>query len=79
MIKVEHTAHIQNISSLSILQNLCSFAGVSDIFKTPANSRRKSAFTKTNVCPATPLVGEMTEISVMNTPEESGKCCSFCF
>ncbi|XP_027032720.2 proliferation marker protein Ki-67 isoform X2 [Tachysurus fulvidraco] len=47
--------------------------GVSDIFKTPANSRRKSAFTKTNVCPATPLVGEMTEISVMNTPEESGE------
>ncbi|XP_060719239.1 proliferation marker protein Ki-67 isoform X3 [Tachysurus vachellii] len=47
--------------------------GVSDIFKTPANSRRKSAFTKTNVCPATPLVGEMTEISVMNTPEETGE------
>ncbi|XP_058262302.1 proliferation marker protein Ki-67 isoform X2 [Hemibagrus wyckioides] len=48
--------------------------GVSDIFKTPANSRRKSAFTKTNVCPATPLaVGEMTEMSVMNTPEESGE------
>ncbi|MCJ8738146.1 hypothetical protein PDJAM_G00032200 [Pangasius djambal] len=48
--------------------------GVSDIFKTPANSRRKSAFTKTDECPATPLgVGEMTEMSVMNTPEESGE------
>ncbi|KAK3559075.1 hypothetical protein QTP86_002989 [Hemibagrus guttatus] len=48
--------------------------GVSDIFKTPANSRRKSAFIKTNACPATPLgVGEMTEMSVINTPEESGE------
>ncbi|XP_060795319.1 proliferation marker protein Ki-67 isoform X2 [Neoarius graeffei] len=48
--------------------------GVSDIFKTPANSRRKSAFTKSNECPATPLgVGEMTEMSIMNTPEESGE------
>ncbi|KAI5619695.1 proliferation marker protein Ki-67 isoform X2 [Silurus asotus] len=49
------------------------FTGVSDIFKTPAN-RRKSAFTRTNQCPASPPgVAEMTETSIMNTPEESGE------
>ncbi|XP_053496588.1 proliferation marker protein Ki-67 [Ictalurus furcatus] len=47
--------------------------GLSDIFKTPANSRRKSAFIKPSECPATPLGVEMTETSVMNTPEESGE------
>lgn len=47
------------------------FAGVSDIFKTPANNRRKSAYTKANECPVTPH--GVNEMSVMNTPEESGK------
>ncbi|XP_062859301.1 proliferation marker protein Ki-67 [Trichomycterus rosablanca] len=49
--------------------------GVADIFKTPANSRRKSAIKNGTECTQTPVGGTAVpdEMSVMMTPEESGE------
>ncbi len=52
---------------------LCVMLGVAEIFKTPANTRSKNRVPVNNAC----LVIPLDEISVMKTPEESGKCFRF--
>ncbi|XP_076857161.1 proliferation marker protein Ki-67 [Brachyhypopomus gauderio] len=52
------------------------FTGLAEIFKTPANSKTRSVAERVSECPETPLgvpVSSVAEMSVMDTPEESGE------